>query len=164
MCSYCTGTSWTSWSPREGGGRGWGRTRGPGSCSHFTKCWRKRRLVYSTILPYICHHSAIYVPYGCVTVALLHNRVARCVTGCPVMHPDKTYVKLCASDYWAAEPFHSAAARVAGRIDDVYKPRLILKNIVSAFPTDGRCTRSAAIHRRAFCGAKSAILENGWRW
>ena len=59
-----------------------------------------------------------YVLYGCATVALLCNRVAGCVTGCPITHRDTTYVK-----HMRARLFGSCAisfdSRAADRFYDV---------------------------------------------
>ena len=72
----------------------------------------------------VCMHACVCayaymrtgVPSCCAALAALCNQVVRCVAGCPVMHPDKTYPKLYTPGCSAVAPFHLAGA---GRFDDV---------------------------------------------
>ena len=49
----------------------------------------QRPVTYSSF----SRNIAIYVPHGCPTGVLLHNRVASCTTGHPVTQPDQKYIR-----------------------------------------------------------------------
>lgn len=98
-------------------------------CTHVVamsvcKCMRWYMSMYIRMYVYGCMHACVCVyaymrtgvPSSCAALAMLCNQVVRCVPGCPVTHPDKTYPKLYTPAYSAVAPFHLADA---GRSDDV---------------------------------------------